>query len=90
MSSETQYYCDVCEKEIPHQDVRTIGIKFNCDFNYMDIDICDKCYKEATKCLTAPIEQFEKKRLGSILKLWLSGARKGKVHNLLTKKYGED
>jgi len=78
MSRKILYFCDICEEEIPHQQVRHIEVMTCAKFEAIELDICEKCYEEALKGVNANIIYPEKRQFGSVLKLWFS---KRKIKN---------
>ena len=73
------YYCDICGVEVPINEIRVIKIKFSqeSDYDYEKIEICEKCYIEATKDFnTYEQRNCNKEKLLGIFKVWFKNKTK--------------
>jgi hypothetical protein len=72
MSSKTYYKCDICGKDILNHNFRVLHMGFITSFDCENLEICEECYTKATEKLgIVPEKKNDKKRFGSILKMWL-------------------
>jgi hypothetical protein len=67
------YYCDICGKVTPENEVRGVSIKFTPDSNsnYKRLDFCEGCYDEATKNTPYAKVADTKEKFIDIFKLWI-------------------